>query len=511
MLLAAGTPPALSPLVPFLALVPLAVHLARLPAGARGGADALAAGVLTGAVQHGWGLRWLPGTFAAVAGPLVGLAGSAAALAALAAITGAAAWACHRLLVGPASVSLGFALPLAWTALEWILAHLPLGLAFPWAPLGLGLTRWPELLGIAELVGVGGVTAWLAAVNGLLAAAVLRAAPGGGAHPGGSRWSTAVLAPAAVALLLALLPVAWGGWRAGRLDTSPTGTVAALALELPTGGPAPARAAATPDAAARALAAVEPGGLHLVVLPEMALPLAPDSPGGTAAVGRLRALAVRAGAPLLTGALRRGSEGVFNSVLLVSAEQSPDHPGAFVADKRRLVPGVERGSAVRAPWLAPAGSGGYAPGASWPVAAVGPLRGGVLVCYEVAFAGDVRRLILSGANLLIALTSDAWFAGGAGGRRAGIAQQLAHLSMRAVETRTGAVRASSGGPAALVGPDGAIEPEAAPGAASGVVRAATRPTLFVRTGDLAGPLSTFLVLLALAGGAHGRHPPVRGG
>ena len=104
---------------------------------ARAALSAVHAGMLAGVVQHGWGLRWLPFTMTAVAGPAAGWFVFAAVLAVLAGATGAAAWGTHRLLAGRHPLPVALALPITWTALEWVLAHLPFGLAFPWAPSGL--------------------------------------------------------------------------------------------------------------------------------------------------------------------------------------------------------------------------------------------------------------------------------------------------------------------------------------------------------------------------------------
>ena len=493
VLLAAATPPAPSPLLPFVALVPLAVYLMGTRTDARAALAAIRAGMLAGAVQHGWGLRWLPFTLTAVAGPAVGWLVFAAVLAVLAGATGAAAWGTHRLLTGRHPLPVALALPITWTALEWGLAHLPFGLAFPWAPLGLGLARWPEMLGPAELVGVGGVTAWLACVNGLLAGAVNRAPVAARA-----RGASVTVAAGAAALLVGVMPVTWGFARAsvlgGELAAPPVGRVTAVALAVPPGAANLEWTATAVDAAESALEGLAEGVTDLVVLPEMIVAVDPASPAGASQVGRLSDRAAQLGAPILVGTLGVEDGRPFNSAVLVSGRGI----GEFRADKRHLVPGVERATVVRAPWLAPVASGGYAEGDGWPVAVAGPLRVGVLLCYEVAFSADARALVRNGANAIAALTSDAWFGGGPGARGAGIAQQMAHLTVRVVETRVGAVRASNGGPAALFGPVGREEGRAAPGLVAGIVRAAPRQTLFVRTGDLAGPLAALGLLLLLA-------------
>ena len=492
VLLAAATPPAPSPLLPFVALVPLAAYLMGTQTETRAALSAIHAGMLVGAVQHGWGLRWLPFTMTSVAGPTAGWLTFAAVLAVLSVASGAATWATHRLLTGRHPLPIALALPITWTALEWGLAHLPFGLAFPWAPLGLGLARWPQALGLAEVIGVGGVTAWLACVNGLLAGAFDRTSASARARGAGP-----MFVPGVAALLVAVLPVTWGFARASVLGdeiaTPAVGRVTAVALAVPPGAADLEWTSTAVDATGRALDGLAEGVTDLVVLPEMIVAVDPVSPGGASQVGRLRDWAAHLGAPLLVGTLSVEDGRSYNSAVLLSGRGI----GKFRADKRHLVPGVERATVVRAPWLAPVGSGGYAPGDGWPVAGAGTLRVGVLLCFEVAFSADARALVRNGANALAALTSDAWFGGGPGARGAGIAQQMAHLTVRVVETRVGAVRASNGGPAVILGPAGREEGRAAPGLVAGIVRTAPHQTLFVRTGDLAGPLAALSLLLLM--------------
>ncbi|MSR35967.1 MAG: apolipoprotein N-acyltransferase, partial [Gemmatimonadetes bacterium] len=393
----------------------------------------------------------------------------------------------HRLTHRARPVPLALALPASWTALEWALGHLPFGWAFPWAPLGLGLARWPGTIGIAELIGVGGVTAWLAAVSGMTGQAAAAWADRGW---GRGRRGALLLAGA---VLLALAPIGWSRARLRTLPVRAVGRVAAVALAVPPRAPAAARAEMGVAQTENALAALTDPGVALVVLPEMTLPLDPAAPAGEPFRARLAAAAASLGAPLLVGVLGVAGGQEYNSALLLGGGGTDGAP-AFRADKRRLVPGVERVSAVHAPWLAPSRAG-YDPGEGWPVARFGGMGVGALVCYEVAFAQDARLLVAGGADVLAVVTSDAWFGEGAL-RRAGIAQQTAHLTMRVLETRTGAVRASNGGPALVIAPTGRVVAAADAGAVVGPVGAVERPTLFVRTGDLAGPAAA-VVLLAL--------------
>lgn len=64
-------------------------------------------------------------------------------------------------------VAAGIALPLVWTAVEWLRSHGPLG--FPWFLLGHSQIQLPTMIQIADLAGAYGVTFVLAVVNGWLA------------------------------------------------------------------------------------------------------------------------------------------------------------------------------------------------------------------------------------------------------------------------------------------------------------------------------------------------------
>ncbi|MEJ2501842.1 MAG: hypothetical protein P8177_00775 [Gemmatimonadota bacterium] len=169
-LLALSFPPLGPPFLVFLALVPLLAHIEDCPHGPAGRWRATRAGLITGGVYFGLQLYWfllalLPRSALAVPaylGAVLGLAG----------LVGAFGWATH-------AGRDGLRLPLAvralilWTAIEWVQGHLG-DLAFPWLGLGAALTPWPTLAGAADLVGGRGLTAWVAAVNGVLATVVLR-------------------------------------------------------------------------------------------------------------------------------------------------------------------------------------------------------------------------------------------------------------------------------------------------------------------------------------------------
>ncbi len=519
LLLLLAQPPFHLVLLPFVALVPLAVALGR-PAprrrftrgrtgpvgesgpwagegdGAGGALSAAWAGLAFGAFYWGALLSWVP----LVVAPRFSWAfpGYLAQVGLLAGLTALMAWSTHR-LQRTAGIPLFLALPLAWVGMEWLKAHFPLGLSFPWLGLGITLTARPELLGVAEWTGEGGVAFWLALVNGLLGSAVLGwreggALPGaggplGGTFPGGGfrgirpSWWLIFLA-----LPVAVLPALLGVIRAATLPMAPGPRVVVVGTDVP-----PSLRLDPVEGSRRALDEVEetlhglaPGLADLVILPEAVVGLPLEGPSGEGFRKRLAALARAVHAPVLVGALGGGGESSApptNSAFLLDAQ------GIVRAryDKVRLVPGME--------WK------GYRAGVPGPLVHIGDMALGPLICYESIFGSLASRYGRLGGTLLVNLTSDAWF--GQAGEWPGkgfLAQHPAHLVMRAVETRMGVARAANGGYSFLLDPLGRPLTQPVPpgrGMSLASVPVFRGMTLFSRTGDLVGPFSALSTLLLL--------------
>ncbi len=118
---------------PFLALVPFAVWLNDLPAGRAGSFSAMRGGALLCALYFGSLLYWILvaliwfSKLAALAylGTIIGLTFAGALF----------GWSMHRFLHG-ARIPLWLALPIAWTAIEWLRGHMPGEMSFPWLWMG---------------------------------------------------------------------------------------------------------------------------------------------------------------------------------------------------------------------------------------------------------------------------------------------------------------------------------------------------------------------------------------
>lgn len=140
----------------------------------------------------------------------------------------------------------------------------------------------------------------------------------------------------------------------------------------------------------------------------------------------------------------------FNSAYLLSPEEGIT--GRY--NKVHLVP---FGEYVPARSLLPfagklvASAGDFTPGKSIKPLTVGPMRIGVLICFESIFPELARKQVRNGANLLVNITNDAWF-----GRSSAPFQHMSMAVFRAVENRVGLARAANTGISMFVQPTGEI-------------------------------------------------------
>lgn len=475
----------------FVALVPLALWVADCQVSHR----AFRGGVWFGVLYFGVLLYWIPIALAGFTWWAVPAYVAVVVLLAFGA--GGFAWALFRLTHG-GGLPLWVALPLTWTALEWIRAHAPGGLAFPWLGLGTSLTGYPELVGAAELVGARGITLWLALLNGLTAEAVRAARARDGARAS-LRWA------AAFAVVLAV-PAAWGYWRAETLPVRAIGEVAVVQPNVAARVRLDRLQSNDSTAVSLTRLALDNSGPppDLVVWPEMTFfgSIESDRPLRE----RVAEVAGRWRAPVVFGAIGEtvvpGRAPVpMNSAFLMDRE---GRLGDFRYDKHRLVPVVENTPFRRGGWR----EGGvevdsYGAGVDWILGEMGGgVRFGVLICYESTYASHARRLRLEGADFFLNLTNDGWFGQETWyTRTTALWQHPAHLVMRAIEHRVGVARAANTGISFFVDPLGVVYGE------TDLFQAAVRSetvytsdvmTWYTRTGDMAGWTALVLTLGLLA-------------
>ncbi len=337
-----------------------------------------------------------------------------------------------------------------WTALEY-LRSIAFG-GFPWATLGYAQHLNPALLGLAPWTAVYGLS-FVTFLGGVAFAQATSQWRSTGRVRGATRWA---LAGVAGAHLL-------GSASAALTPADPARTVRVAVLQ----GNIDQGVKWSPDRFERTLGIYEEltreasaAGAQLVLWPETAVPGAIGSDPGAAR--RLEALAEETGALLVIGAvgLGPGPDGrrsVFDSAFAIDSRAGL--VGRY--DKSHLVPfgeylplaellgrffeAVARGVANTA--VTP-GSG---PRALALTAGGAPLTAGVPICYELLFPDLVRRFVNDGAELLLAITNDAWY-----GRTGAPYQFLAMTALRSAETRVWTARAANTGVSAIIDARGRV-------------------------------------------------------
>ena len=485
--------PALAPLLVFVALVPLWRTLDRVGS-PRVGAEV---GAWFGGVFWAIQLAWVPLVAPRIGAfwPWMAWAGQVTLLTLLSAGMGAGFLLLRGSRIPPVAAAVA-----AWVGVEWARGHLLGPFSFPWSGIALPLARLPVL---AQPAAWGGETLLAAGVVSVNAALALPRTPEGD-RPGGVGRSRLV----ALALVALWAALGYGRMRllGDRMEARARAVVVQPAVSLEEKRGAGAEAAALASLRYGLIQAeehVRGEGVGLVVFPETHLPLAvtfgsevadgsgevgerrgdAPAPWPGALTSELRAWAGAHGVGVLVGAYRVDEDGLRNSLLHFGGDGAE---GFY--DKVALVPGVEWG-----------------PGALVPGTDVRPLAveggAGVLICIESAWASLARRQARAGAGWFLNVTNDAWLGEGPQGRvgtTPAFHQHPWHLVLRSVETGRGAVRVANNGWTGSVDPLGrwqAALPPHRPGVAVVSALGLADDTLFVRAGDLLGPLS--LLILAL--------------
>lgn len=389
-------------------------------------------------------IAWLPRSFAApsLLGPSF-WALYPLLLLALMGIWGTTAAAARALAGGGRAVL--WVLPPLWVGVEHLRS---LGyLAFPWGSLGYLWIDTP-VGQLAEYVGVTGLSLATALLAALLALPFVERAEGG--HEG---WRARWLAPLLAVTLLAL--GWWGGDQLLQGHQWPTDQRALLVQ----GNIDPFSRAAT-----RALeldvhlelsrdgVAAMPTAPNLVVWPEGALT------GGLLEGFRGAELLARIQDTAPASHFVIGGQGIAAGGSSNAAFAFGDYALRGRYDKFMLVPFGERWPLLdSAPWLYRAIFGllglpllsNTVPGPGPGVLPSDSAILGVGICYESVFPLVSAAMARQGAQVLVIITNDAWFAAGNGAR-----QHFDMGRMRAIETRRWLLRAGNDGITAVVDPSG---------------------------------------------------------
>lgn len=362
-----------------------------------------------------------------------------------------------RALGWPAALTV----PLLWVSLEYLRSFLLTG--FPWFYLGHSLYRNLPLIQVADLLGAYGVSALVAAVNGVAVDGLwLLLFPPRGAE-GRRRAAKRVLRWALVVGAALAGSALYGLYRLARTPVAEGPRVALIQGNIPQSlkftGLSDRRIFEAHRRLSLQALSQKP---DLIIWPETMLPgiyhhgrfLTLDE---TVALGdRLKELLRKLDRPLLAGV--RSGEGYgerfrqANSVVLLR----PDGEVVAKYDKIHLVPFGEYVPLLRyfgfLKRLVPYQLGLEAGKVStvfemdWRGR---PFRFGALICYEDTMPYLSRRLVRRGVDCLVNLTNDGWFKDSAE-----LDQHVAASVFRAVETHRPVLRAANTGITSIISPRG---------------------------------------------------------
>ena len=375
--------------------------------------------------------------------------------------------------------------PAVWVATEFLRGWLFGG--FPWVPLGNSQVTVLPVAQLASVLGVYGLSALVAYVNGSLAFVLL------------SRGRERLAAGAAAALVLAGVG-GWGTWRVADGALTREGTPIRIGLlqgniaQADKWNPREARRifttyiAMTRDAVRR--------GAEFVIWPESSTPVMfeEDAAGGAA----LRSLAREVQVPILFGSdqVDRGGGAIrlYNAAFLAT----PQGETGAVYRKIHLVPFGEYIPFKE--WLYFASPlverlAEFAPGTSAVMLPGGGHAVSTAICYEVVYPSLIRDAVLAGSQLLTTITNDAWY-----GTTSAPYQHFELASMRAIEQGRYLARAANTGISGIVDPYGRVVHRSPLFEEVGLVgdaRILTGRTVYAQIGDMVAYVSIVLTVVAL--------------
>jgi apolipoprotein N-acyltransferase len=336
-----------------------------------------------------------------------------------------------------------------WVLAEGIRDRWPY--AFPWGRLAMSQSAAPDVRWVA--IGGAPLLSFLVALAGaMLGYAALAALAGRPA------WRS-LRVPVLSAVVTAGLVLAGGLLPVDPAGGAPTAQVAAIQGNVPRARNLPQQLSATQvtlnhaTATLRLAAEVKAGrrpAPDLVIWPENSTDLDPFQ--NPAIYAELSSAVNAVGRPILVGEVLNDPRRNVGQLWL------PGRGPTTAYVKRQLVPFGEyipfRGfisSFSSLPALQPIN---FTPGHRAVVFAVGPIRLGDVICYEVGFDNLVGSEVTAGANLLAVQSNDADFE--IDGQLGETEQQTAMARIRAVENDRAVVYASTTGESTIIAPDGRL-------------------------------------------------------
>lgn len=338
-----------------------------------------------------------------------------------------------------------------WVALEFIRAKFLTG--FPWCLLGYSQYRHLDLIQIADIFGVYGLSFLIILVNGLIYRIFFRNRKTIGQKTGSNlmKWETLMI------ILMVGGTIGYGHYRLSEWEEKKEDLRSIRAAVIQGNIDQslkwdPTYQAKTLEIYQKLTRATYDFKPDLIVWPETSVPFFfQDSSDLTSEVD---SISEEAGCGLIFGspAYKQTTEGIYyyNRAYLISADRK--QPEYY--DKVHLVPFGEYVPLKKflsfINRLVPA-AGDFAEGDEIVMLNYRNLSMGVLICFEAIFPEIARVHVAKGANVLINITNDAWF-----GKTSAPYQHLAMAVFRAVENRRTLIRAANTGFSAYIDPQGKI-------------------------------------------------------
>ena len=343
----------------------------------------------------------------------------------------------------------------SWVALEWVRSWLFTG--FPWDLLGVSQWQHTGLLSVTAFTGVYGLSFLLVSVNFTIAWVIAMWS---------KRWQGRKIAvfpwPVLVAVVVLMLAVSsrFAVTELGKVDKTlnVVGIQGNLTQRRQWNEELLDEAINVYDSLTRKAASTQTDEIDLIVWPETALP-APVQ-WNDKCVKMLKGIFRDYDINFLIGSLAyrpesEDSEHRYEQVNSV-IHLGPDGKIQGTYDKTHLVPfGEYVPFGNRLPWLRDIIGMGrdLRAGQNYnPITLPGNVQAGINICYEDVFPNLSRKFVGRGADLLMTLTNDAWYAESAGSR-----QHMIHAVFRAAENRRPLFRSGNNSDTCLILPNGEVQ------------------------------------------------------
>ena len=333
----------------------------------------------------------------------------------------------------------------AWVALEWIRGWMFGG--FGWNGLGVALHRDLAMIQIADVTGVWGLS-WLVAFVNLMCVIVVRRIAGelGPTFLRRVRWEFSL----SVALMLAVFSYGVRALIKGDAGPSVPLRIAAIQPNIPQvekfDPESEEKVLETLDRLT-GLAMIAPAPPQLLIWPESATPR--PLFGDEHTYRFVIDIAKRADFGLLLGTVDFGKDEDYNTAALLTERGA----GQQIYRKIHLVPFGEYLPLrpLFAWFVGQLVPGDFTPGAELTLLHLNepPIEIAALVCFEDTLGDLTRRFVARGAQLLVNVTNDGWFADSPAAE-----QHLANAVFRAIETRRPLVRCGNTGLTGSIDPFG---------------------------------------------------------